>query len=763
MRFRCESCGAQYAIADEKLGKKGVRVRCKKCSEIITVLPPEAQEEQRDAVPTDPDADLGHDPQAEAGERENTEVDSAPGGSADGPSEPEADGGGDGFDLGADDELKSALDNILGDEDEGLGDDLGDDEEEDDADLDRQSTRVFTVEEMQQVQAEREQAGREDEEVGGPTDSLAGGPEPDAADSQAAGDEDRERVEWYAAVDDQQVGPMSLNEFAERWRTGEFDSETLVWKTGFDDWRSVFELAEFSFLAEEEEPAGDDWASQRAEPEDDWSRGVGQDEDETSDDDDDLAGLGGFDDEDDEPDGSDDYFDEDEAASSAASATAFAADVEWQPSALSSLNSLAEEELAELAPEDPEPEEEELPFDPEEGLPTPDDTGLGEDEMEDGDSSLIAQIAAEEEAAAKQAEVERAAKEKQAEELRRKEEESALAAQEAAAREKLEEQRERAAPPEEKYIPPRSSLPKWAIGLMVGGGLMMLALVGTLGYLLAKGDEPVEPNGTQAIQPTGPAKPAGPAAPADGPAPTKPTGPAADQPGADQAAVEGAPGKPGDQPAKPEVAKAGTGPAAAPKDEPTPVAKPADVQKPKPKPKPDRTPRRKRRKRKVDRKPDRVAVAPKVPDPVEDKPKARDEKPPRHKPKGGILDFEDPDDRAFAAETGVKPKPTAPKPEKKVLPPLSQADVLTVMKGHLAEFKACNRKQKQIDSSVRGKMVVNFTIANSGRVKSASISGKTSQFKGTYVAKCIQNIVKRLKFPEFGGPVKKVPFPFTVN
>jgi len=29
MRFSCDQCGAQYAIADEKVGDKGVRVRCK--------------------------------------------------------------------------------------------------------------------------------------------------------------------------------------------------------------------------------------------------------------------------------------------------------------------------------------------------------------------------------------------------------------------------------------------------------------------------------------------------------------------------------------------------------------------------------------------------------------------------------------------------------------------------------------------------------------------------------------------------------------
>lgn len=39
MKFTCDSCGAQYQIADEKLGAKGVKVRCRKCSYLIIVRP----------------------------------------------------------------------------------------------------------------------------------------------------------------------------------------------------------------------------------------------------------------------------------------------------------------------------------------------------------------------------------------------------------------------------------------------------------------------------------------------------------------------------------------------------------------------------------------------------------------------------------------------------------------------------------------------------------------------------------------------------
>jgi predicted Zn finger-like uncharacterized protein len=37
MKFTCESCSAQYMISDEKVGPSGVKVRCKKCGNVILV------------------------------------------------------------------------------------------------------------------------------------------------------------------------------------------------------------------------------------------------------------------------------------------------------------------------------------------------------------------------------------------------------------------------------------------------------------------------------------------------------------------------------------------------------------------------------------------------------------------------------------------------------------------------------------------------------------------------------------------------------
>jgi predicted Zn finger-like uncharacterized protein len=37
MKFTCDRCDAQYMISDDKVGSNGVKVRCKKCSNVILV------------------------------------------------------------------------------------------------------------------------------------------------------------------------------------------------------------------------------------------------------------------------------------------------------------------------------------------------------------------------------------------------------------------------------------------------------------------------------------------------------------------------------------------------------------------------------------------------------------------------------------------------------------------------------------------------------------------------------------------------------
>jgi predicted Zn finger-like uncharacterized protein len=50
MRFVCDSCRAQYMISDDKVGAGGVKVRCKKCGNVIIVRPPQDASAEAEAA-----------------------------------------------------------------------------------------------------------------------------------------------------------------------------------------------------------------------------------------------------------------------------------------------------------------------------------------------------------------------------------------------------------------------------------------------------------------------------------------------------------------------------------------------------------------------------------------------------------------------------------------------------------------------------------------------------------------------------------------
>ena len=58
MKFACDSCQAEFLIADEKVGRRGVKVRCKRCSHVIIVRPtPESLSSLDAADDMEPDDD----------------------------------------------------------------------------------------------------------------------------------------------------------------------------------------------------------------------------------------------------------------------------------------------------------------------------------------------------------------------------------------------------------------------------------------------------------------------------------------------------------------------------------------------------------------------------------------------------------------------------------------------------------------------------------------------------------------------------------
>jgi predicted Zn finger-like uncharacterized protein len=79
---------------------------------------------------------------------------------------------------------------------------------------DRLETRVFDTEAMAQVQAEQDRAQR-----------VTAKPAP--------------VKEWYVAIDEQQVGPLTVDEVKERWDARQVGPATLAWRAGMADWLAI--------------------------------------------------------------------------------------------------------------------------------------------------------------------------------------------------------------------------------------------------------------------------------------------------------------------------------------------------------------------------------------------------------------------------------------------------------------------------------------------------------------------------------------------
>jgi len=174
-------------IADEKVGAKGVKVRCKKCGNIIAVTRDEA------SVPA------AAAPQFSGG--------GASGGGA------------------------SAFDDIFG------NNPGGQDGEE------RSPTKVFTTNELEKVRQEQALAKGD---VPGPEETQAPAVSEPGASSKA---------EWYVAINDEQVGPITVEDVQVRWDRGDLNATSLAWKAGLADWAAISQIAELASVASRKQAA----------------------------------------------------------------------------------------------------------------------------------------------------------------------------------------------------------------------------------------------------------------------------------------------------------------------------------------------------------------------------------------------------------------------------------------------------------------------------------------------------------------------------
>ncbi|MFL5318878.1 MAG: adventurous gliding motility protein GltJ [Myxococcaceae bacterium] len=238
MRFVCDSCRAQYMISDDKVGPKGVKVRCKKCSYVILVrktqdsaaaAPGPAIDEERD------ETQVMQNPLANLGSQINEEL-TNPGGST------QEQKNKDNLLGASDDEIGAVFDSVLNSgahKVPGAGDNdgtpaqggaaLGDDGD------DRMSTRVLDAEVMKKLAAEAEGGASSDKPA------EKNGKHAEAKPAAASSDFD-----WYVAIDEKQVGPLKKEAMKEKWDSGEISADSLCWRAGFSDWIPVSEAQELA-------------------------------------------------------------------------------------------------------------------------------------------------------------------------------------------------------------------------------------------------------------------------------------------------------------------------------------------------------------------------------------------------------------------------------------------------------------------------------------------------------------------------------------
>src|SRR5688572_22541494 len=53
---------------------------------------------------------------------------------------------------------------------------------------------------------------------------------------------------WHVVIDQEQVGPMTVREVAEKFSRGEVDADTYVWREGFSDWDRLASLEPFAAI-----------------------------------------------------------------------------------------------------------------------------------------------------------------------------------------------------------------------------------------------------------------------------------------------------------------------------------------------------------------------------------------------------------------------------------------------------------------------------------------------------------------------------------
>jgi len=202
MRFVCDSCRAQYMISDDKIGPKGVKVRCKKCGHTITVRPAGAPA-AKDSAPESASSETAAP--SEAGKGGDASAATMP---ATLGTPPE---GGLFTDV-EEDEIGAVFDQVLS-----------------------SGTHKIPTEAANEAAAREASA----ENVRKLAEAEAEPDKEEAKPNAAA-------HEWYVAIDEKQVGPFGVEKVKDLWDRGEVGPDSLCWRSGFSDWIPLSETAELA-------------------------------------------------------------------------------------------------------------------------------------------------------------------------------------------------------------------------------------------------------------------------------------------------------------------------------------------------------------------------------------------------------------------------------------------------------------------------------------------------------------------------------------
>lgn len=205
MRFVCDSCRAQYMISDDKVGPKGVKLRCKKCGHTILVRPAGATA-------------------AKEGGAEASASTENPGSTAEANAPRIVEPTGNGMPA------------TLGTPPEGG---LFTDVEEDEIGAVFDQVLSTGSQKLKAAEAEAEAKAAKAEAVRKLAEAEAAEPSPE---EKAAATQH----EWYVAIDEKQVGPWTVEKVKDAWDRGEVGPDNLCWRSGFSDWIPLSETAELA-------------------------------------------------------------------------------------------------------------------------------------------------------------------------------------------------------------------------------------------------------------------------------------------------------------------------------------------------------------------------------------------------------------------------------------------------------------------------------------------------------------------------------------